>query len=140
MRLRALADTPSAFLTTLAEAEVEPASYWDEYARDGASAEDEAVFLADGDLGMAGVFVRDAAPVLFGMWVAPEARGQGLGRALVAAVEDWARERGFVRITLCVAAGNDAAAALYRSCGYEETGERATGRFVEVGFAHGIGG
>lgn len=53
-----------------------------------------------------------------GLAVAEEARGLGVGRALVrAAVED-ARERGFRRITLRVLGHNTAARGLYESEGF----------------------
>ena len=57
------------------------------------------------------------------MWVAPEARGRWLGRALVESVIDWAGGR---RVQLDVTDDERArgAAALYRSLGFEPTGER----------------
>jgi ribosomal protein S18 acetylase RimI-like enzyme len=59
--------------------------------------------------------------------VTAEARGRGLGRALVEAVIAWARERGAAAIRLDVTDTERArpAAALYRSLGFAPTGERA---------------
>jgi ribosomal protein S18 acetylase RimI-like enzyme len=77
---------------------------------------------------MAGGFVPEADTVqLWGMWVAPEARGRGTGRALVEAVVAWARERGAAAVRLDVTDTERArpAAALYRSLGFAPTGERA---------------
>jgi ribosomal protein S18 acetylase RimI-like enzyme len=54
------------------------------------------------------------------MWVAPEARGRGVGDALIAAVEQWARRSGAGTLLLSVAAGNAAAAALYRRNGFRD--------------------
>lgn len=56
--------------------------------------------------------------------VAPEARRQGLGRALLAAFEAEARDRGAQAAFLEVAADNAAAIALYSGAGYAERGRR----------------
>ncbi|MEV8591805.1 GNAT family N-acetyltransferase [Streptomyces sp. NPDC052012] len=53
-----------------------------------------------------------------GLAVAEEARGQGVGRALVRAAVADARERGFRRITLRVLGHNTPARALYESEGF----------------------
>ena len=45
-------------------------------------------------------------------------RGRGLGRALLAAAERAARERGCCKLTLEVLSGNAAARAAYRACGF----------------------
>ncbi|MFL5869605.1 MAG: GNAT family N-acetyltransferase [Solirubrobacterales bacterium] len=52
------------------------------------------------------------------LYVAPEARRAGLGRALVEAALDSARSRGCVRIELDVDEDNEAARELYRACGF----------------------
>ncbi|HET6982797.1 MAG TPA: GNAT family N-acetyltransferase [Myxococcaceae bacterium] len=53
-------------------------------------------------------------------FLAREARGRGLGRAMLAGVEEVARERGARRILLDTAAPLIEAAALYRSAGYAD--------------------
>jgi ribosomal protein S18 acetylase RimI-like enzyme len=50
--------------------------------------------------------------------VLPAFRGQGLGRALMAAVEAEALNRGACKVTLEVLTGNGPARALYTACGY----------------------
>ena len=50
--------------------------------------------------------------------VDPAAEGRGVARALVAAGEEWARARGFDRITLNVFDGNSRARRLYERLGY----------------------
>ena len=57
------------------------------------------------------------------MWVDPEARGRGVGRALLEAAEAWGRDRGCTAASLSVTAGNSPAERLYRQAGYEPTGE-----------------
>jgi aminoglycoside 6'-N-acetyltransferase I len=53
-------------------------------------------------------------------YVEPIARGRGAGRALLAAVEDWARARGFTEIASDTETHNDASAKAHASCGYIE--------------------
>jgi GNAT superfamily N-acetyltransferase len=53
------------------------------------------------------------------MVVAPERRGQGLGRALVQAAVDLGRERGLLRITLLTDGDNHRAQTLYASMGFQ---------------------
>lgn len=59
---------------------------------------------------------------LFGLYVAPEARREGVGRALVAAAVRAARDLGAERLELAVTAGNDSALRLYREAGFETWG------------------
>lgn len=56
--------------------------------------------------------------------VAPEARRQGVGRAVLAAFEAEARARAAAVAFLEVAADNAAARALYHAAGWAETGRR----------------
>ncbi len=65
---------------------------------------------------------------VFAMWVAPEARGQGLGRRLVDEIEAWVRSVGGRAVRLSVTDQAEAAAALYRSAGYEPDGRRDESR------------
>jgi len=52
--------------------------------------------------------------------VLPAFRGHGLGRRMMAFIEELARARGCVKITLEVLENNQAARALYRKCGFED--------------------
>lgn len=54
------------------------------------------------------------------MWIAPELRGRGAGRALLATLEGQAREYGCAKIRLDTAAELHEARALYESVGYVE--------------------
>lgn len=51
-------------------------------------------------------------------------RGQGIGRALVAAAEEWARECGCKRIVVTTALHRAPAHAFYESVNYAHTGRR----------------
>ena len=55
---------------------------------------------------------------LLSMWVAPFARGRGVGESLVTAVIQWARQERASRVDLAVFEGNERALALYRRCGF----------------------
>ena len=50
--------------------------------------------------------------------VTDAAEGQGVGGALMRAAEEWARAKGYSRLTLNVFAGNDRARAVYERFGY----------------------
>lgn len=52
------------------------------------------------------------------LWVRPHARGTGLGRALLEAAMDLAREHGATRIDLNTTVADEAARALYEKCGF----------------------
>jgi GNAT superfamily N-acetyltransferase len=127
IRLRALADAPDSFRRTLAEAR-EQAALWPELAREGGADPGQEGWLAEENgVPVGQAFSRiseDGTTVhIYAMWVGPEARGHGVGRALLAAIETWGRDRGSRRGYLAVTAGNVAAEHLYRSAGYEPTGD-----------------
>jgi len=61
--------------------------------------------------------------VLYDLYVAPVARGQGVGRALMRAAEDHARAAGAVRLELSTARDNKPAQRLYESLGWKRDEE-----------------
>jgi GNAT superfamily N-acetyltransferase len=127
LRLRALADAPDAFGAGLEDSQARPDAWWRDWARRGAESEEAATFFAvDGErpVGMAGGFRHEPerSVTVLAMWVAPEARRAGTGRALLEAVEDWAAAGGAESTDLSVTDVNPDARAFYRSCGYAETG------------------
>lgn len=68
-----------------------------------------------------------------GITVAERYRGQGVGRALMEGLEDWARARGVTRLVLGVYDTNDVARRLYDSLGYEVEGvERQSVKFADA--------
>ena len=50
--------------------------------------------------------------------VDPARRGHGFGRQIIAAAEDWMRQRGVWKANLLVRAGNEAVLAFYEELGY----------------------
>jgi ribosomal protein S18 acetylase RimI-like enzyme len=59
---------------------------------------------------------------IYQVWVAPEARGRGVGAALLDAAITWARARKAAEVRLDVTAGDGAAARLYRRMGFVDVG------------------
>ena len=131
IRLRSLLDSPDAFGSTYGEEWSNTERAWRDWAagrwRGGAAA----VFAGraeDGSaVGTAMGAEYDAEPGIghvYAMWVAPDARGAGVGRALLEEVADWARHRGCDRLVLRVTETNEAARRFYAACGFAETGDR----------------
>jgi len=127
LRLRALADAPDAFGETLAQAQARSDEGWSGFA----ARPDVAQLVAEragAPVGMALAVIDAEDPAranLYAMWVAPEARGQGTGGALVDAALAWVRARAVLELSLRVTEGNAAARGLYLARGFRETGERA---------------
>jgi ribosomal protein S18 acetylase RimI-like enzyme len=127
LRLRALADSPMAFGSTLAREQDFPQAEWERRAGEGAAGERQAAFVAEPGAGLAVGMLADDEPGaarLYAMWVAPQARGSGAGRALVDAVIGWAAGRGLRVLRTAVTEGNAAAMALYTRAGFVDTGAR----------------
>ncbi|MEA2434045.1 MAG: hypothetical protein QOG54_1502 [Actinomycetota bacterium] len=123
VRLAALADSPDAFWATHEDEVTKDESWWRDFFGP------TAWFIAEIDgrptgiaAGLRARELGDEERALISMWVDPSARGKGVGRRLIAAVCDWSRVDGASSVVLEVAEGNDGAAALYRSCGFEATG------------------
>ena len=125
LRLRALSSKPEAFGSDVSEDEAKPDSAWVERCT---STERSALFLAvehsSGALvGMTGI-VHDGRVKtghlgnIWGVFVAPEARGNHLGQKLIEAALAWGRERGLRRVSLTVETGNAPAISVYLKAGF----------------------
>ena len=125
LRLRGLRESPEAFGSTYEEEVERPVA---SVAERLGGAGNTAVFGAFGEdgalLGMGGVHREGKRKALhragiWGMYVVPEARGRGLGRALLQALVDYARTlEGVHRLELGVESTNTAARALYHAFGF----------------------
>lgn len=129
-RLAALADAPLAFASTFDEESRRPDEAWALDAATRSRGRTSATFLAEdrGTLGLVGAYrdQEDQETVeLVSTWVAPEARGRGVGALLVERVLKWARAGGATRVGLWVTRGNAPAIALYRAAGFLPTGAEA---------------
>jgi GNAT superfamily N-acetyltransferase len=121
VRLAALKDAPYAFGSTY-EAEL---SRTEERWRSALT--DRARFVAESAGEVVGTVGAGASDVtgtaaLTALWVAPGARGRGVGEALVNTVLEWAREAGYEQVMLWVVEGNSAAESLYQRTGFRRTG------------------
>ncbi|OIH99481.1 MULTISPECIES: bifunctional GNAT family N-acetyltransferase/class I SAM-dependent methyltransferase [unclassified Curtobacterium] len=120
VRLAALADSPGAFGSTLAEWADAPVHRW----RARLSIPGALDLLAqteDGSVvGMAsGVPGEDPGTAgLISMWVDPVARGRGVATALVRAVATWAASAGAHHLELSVVPDNTTARRTYERCGF----------------------
>lgn len=145
MRLRALRDAPEAFGQTYENAASEAEVEWRSAARAASAGDRRAWFIArtevtgasgrPSELGM--VQARRRPPddcLVFSMWVAPEARRAGVGRALIDAAAEWARSWAGHRIVLWVTGANESATRFYERIGFRLLGD---GPDAESGRAFG---
>lgn len=145
VRLRALADSPASFGSSL-KREV---AFSDDLWIDRLCALTNATFLCAADQVVSGIvtMVRDEAVTqlgwLVGMWVAPSARSKGAADELVASVLTWAELQRMAVVRLHVTAGNARAERLYVRHGFARTGEiitRSRDGVIEVEMEHTITG
>lgn len=86
-------------------------------------AERDGRMLGSAGLHPAGAALRRRHAAMLGISVAPEAQGQGVGRALMQALIDYAdRWAQILRLELTVFTDNERAIRLYRSLGFEHEG------------------
>jgi GNAT superfamily N-acetyltransferase len=90
-------------------------------------------FVAEGETGLLGVattqimwsLVEDEPRLMLtALVVREDTRGQGVGRALIAAIEAWGRARGAARVVVTTALRRAGAHAFYERLGFELTGRR----------------
>jgi ribosomal protein S18 acetylase RimI-like enzyme len=127
IRLRALQDAPEAYGSTYEGTVARTDTDWRAWFGSVTPFIAEA---ADGQaVGLAATY-RDAdestVAHLISMWVAPEARGTGIGDALVQQVIIFALAQGAAVVRLDVVAGNRPAIKLYERNGFNLTGRQFT--------------
>ena len=144
VRLRALETDPESFGSTHAREAAFADEVWEERVSRGAAGDDASTLLALGGreepVGLVSAFRDEADASVFevvGMWVAPEARGQGLGRRLLDEIESWITSCGGSEVRLSVTNRSTAARRLYESAGYELDGRAEpsthTAGLMEIG-------
>jgi aminoglycoside 6'-N-acetyltransferase I len=102
---------------------------------EGRSGESLAVLVAangaDQLMGFAELSIRayaegchtDRVAYLEGWYVVPDARNEGVGRALIAGAEAWGRSQGCVEFASDAELTNDASAAAHKALGFTEVGQ-----------------
>jgi ribosomal protein S18 acetylase RimI-like enzyme len=130
LRFEALADSPDAFVETLATARSRPEDSWIEYTGSAGTQVRQLLFAEENNMPVGMMAVIQSATEgsqvnLVSMWVKPVARGRGHARALVEAAIAWASGRGAKKLVLRVTETCGAAIRLYTGMGFSDTGERA---------------
>ncbi|MCI2238010.1 GNAT family N-acetyltransferase [Paenibacillus sp. TRM 82003] len=126
VRLRALADAPQAFGSTLAREEVLDDGTWRRRVEDG---DWFLAWSAGRAVGVAALVPVESVPPagereLVSVWVDPGHRGGGTAGRLVEAACDRAAAQGAATVSLWVADGNPRARRFYERLGFRPTGER----------------
>jgi RimJ/RimL family protein N-acetyltransferase len=130
LRLEMLADSPLAFLETLAQAAIRPHADYRRRIAQASTGGQLAQFVADPGgrlIGHAGGTVLPDQPdttVVFAVYVTPAQRGRGVLPELLAAVADWSIAVGRTELMLEVVVGNDRAVRAYQRLGFADTGVR----------------
>lgn len=130
LRYEALADSPDAFVETLAIAKSRPDDSWSEYTGSAGTQLRQLLFAEENNMPVGMMAVIQSATErsqvnLISMWIKPAARGRGHARALVEAAIAWAAGRGAKKLVLRVTETCGAAIRLYTGMGFSDTGERA---------------
>ena len=129
LRLRALFESPDAFGSTYAHESQISHDAWSLRLARGANSLGDLPLIAEVNgepAGLAWARVDEQAPAivhLYQMWVAPDYRKQGAGRALLDAAVGWARDSGADTVVLDVTVGNAPARALYERGGFVAIGD-----------------
>ncbi|MGH9080360.1 MAG: GNAT family N-acetyltransferase [Acidimicrobiales bacterium] len=141
VRLAALAESPHAFTTQLSDwqGDSDTEQRW----RDRLASVPFNVVAQLGDraVGMVSAMQdeNNGSVELLSLWVAPDARGSGVGDALVDAVVGWARDQAARSLRLRMVEGNGPAEHLYRRHGLRRSVHDAPGRGdLEVAMARDL--
>ncbi len=125
IRLHALAESPTSFGSTLAEEEAFGDDRWRGRAAGTEGAQLFLAWCAGAAVGIAGVLDEgDGTAQMVSVWVDPQHRGRGVGRALTQEALRFAIEHGFACMRLWVTDGNAPARNLYENLGFSPTGNR----------------
>jgi len=130
IRLEMLADSPLAFLETIADAAARPHAEFAARIAGMSTGRRSAAFVAEVDgrvVGHAGgqaAYGEPGVSVVFAVYLTPAWRGSGLLAALIAEVADWSRAAGRPELLLEVVVGNDRAVRAYQRLGFVDTGVR----------------
>ncbi|MBU6358464.1 MAG: GNAT family N-acetyltransferase [Chloroflexi bacterium] len=129
LRLRALADSPDAFGSTLAHEQRRTDDEWAARLINASTSRADLPLVARVRGQAAGLAWAKINPLdhkvvnLYQMWVAPEFRQLGVGQLLLNRAIDWAREVNAQSMMLGVTCSNSAALRLYTRTGFVAVGD-----------------
>jgi RimJ/RimL family protein N-acetyltransferase len=132
LRLEMLADSPLAFLETVAQAAARPHEAYRRHLAEATTGGRLAQFVADPGgrgrlIGHAGGVALPEEPgvtIVFAVYLTPAVRGGKVLAELIEAVADWSRQCRRDELMLEVVVGNDRAVRAYEKLGFVDTGER----------------
>ena len=124
VRLRACREEPAAFLEAYEELVNLPAEHFKRHFENGWIA---GAFMGTALVGIAGLFRHKGAKVqhkgtVWGVYVAPEARGHGMARCMIEMVIAEAKQAGVELLHITTDEQNPLTIALYKSLGFEPWG------------------
>lgn len=123
LRLEALRDAPDWFWATYDDEVQKPERWWRTFVESGIWL---AAYEAEKAIGIVAALrapeLADSDRQVISMWVAPSARGRGVGKELIEAVKIATRGEGARYLQLEVTDANDAGRRLYQRCGFQITG------------------
>jgi GNAT superfamily N-acetyltransferase len=130
LRIEMLADSPLAFLETLAQAAARPHEQFKDRVAYASAGFELAQFVADpggrliGHAGGAALPGEPDVTVVFAVYITPARRGGTVLAELIDAVAGWSRAAGRPGLMLEVVVGNDRAVRAYQRLGFVDTGAR----------------
>jgi RimJ/RimL family protein N-acetyltransferase len=130
LRLEALRFEPGAFSADYEQERARAGSAWLERLREMVQDSLQTLLVAEEKgvlVGMTGIFRGKSAKTkhsagIWGVYVRPTARGQGIASALLERALSWARDNGVTRVELAVTTHNARAFALYQRAGFVTAG------------------
>jgi GNAT superfamily N-acetyltransferase len=143
--IRMTTETPTAYRGRLAELEQNTDADWQGMAEHVATSPNMDAFVAENEVQTCGfvsgtIVTEELLAIIEGrkagdngemltdttllgrMWVAPHARSQGLGQALIQAILSWAIEKKQRRVMLAITEGNERALRCYTRANFVPTG------------------
>ncbi len=124
LRLRALRDTPLAYLETIERAEAHPDAEWRRRATPAAERAQLVAVADDGEwVGQMIVLLDQDPATLVAVFVDPRHRGDGTARLLLDGIVARTREAGASRLRLQVGEHNERARRFYERMGFVATGD-----------------
>ena len=129
-RLAALAESPEAFVSSLAVEQEYDEATWRARMRRAQRLLAEVNGSAVGVPSVGTMADIEGTAELFGLWVVPAWRGRGVAAALVRSGSEQARSQSFDRVAYWVGTDNGRAVAFASSFGFRPTGRRRPMRVV----------